>query len=123
MIIRYKVGADHSEPALKTFEDTLAFPAGFHHTRVPVTIGQGALTALEIAPDFRAIFQFYRLDVPLEVTKESAGDPLDSVYIVFYQLGLPETAYIWGNELVYDRGGVNVYTHPINAVLKLHFQE
>ena len=118
MIISYKVRADHPEPSLKVFEDTLAFPRGFHHVKVPAPVGEGVLTALEIAEDFYVNFQFYRLNVPLEVTKETAEDAMDSVYIVFYRLDLPETAYVRGNEVVYDQGGVNIYTQSFDTVLK-----
>jgi AraC-like DNA-binding protein len=119
MIIHYKVRAAFPDPALKAFEETLAFPRGYHHVKVPASVGEGVLTALEVADDFFANFQFYQLTAPLEVTKESAGDPMDSVYIVFYQLVLPEKAYIGGNEVIYDQDGVNIYAHPIDAVLKL----
>ena len=118
MIIRYKIGTDHAESDLRAFEETLAFPRGFHHVRVPAFIGEGVLTALEIDNDFHANFQFYRLNVPLEVTKETAEDPADSVYIVFYQLDLPETAYLRGNEVVYDQDGINVYTSTIDLAVK-----
>jgi AraC-like DNA-binding protein len=110
-------GSENQDLSLKLFEDTLAFENGFRHLRVPASIGEGILTALDIAGDFHANFQFYRLDVPLRVIKEATGDPFDSIYIVFYDLEVPETAYIQGNEVIYDQG-VNIYAQSINATLE-----
>lgn len=118
MIITYKVRSSRQDPALKIFEETLAFEDGFRHVKVPVSVGEGTLTALEIAADFHVNFQFYRLDVPLEVTKDYTGDAPDAVFIVFYVLQQPETAYISGNKVVYDQEGVNIYRQSFNAVLK-----
>jgi AraC-like DNA-binding protein len=125
MIIRYKVksgnpdgaGSRSLDPELKVFEDTLGFKNGFSHVKVPASVGDGFLTALDITDSFHANFQFYRLDVPLQVIKEATGDPFDSVHIVFYHLEVPETAYIQGNELPYDQG-VNIYAQSINAILE-----
>ena len=125
MLIRYKVnpgipdqnGPDKRDPALKIFEDTLGFRDGFSQVRVPVSIGEGTLATLDINDAFHANFQFYRLDVPLQVIKEATGDPFDCVHIVFYDLDVPEKAYIEGNELLYDQG-VNIYTQSINARLE-----
>ncbi|HEY4290593.1 MAG TPA: AraC family transcriptional regulator [Puia sp.] len=111
-------GPDSRDPDLQLFEDTLDFREGFSHVRVPASIGEGTLAALEIKDQLRANFQFYRLDVPLQVIKEATGDPFDCVHIVFYNLEVPEKAYIGGNEVVYDQG-VNIYTRSINATL--HF--
>ncbi len=118
MLIQYKIGAGHPGPDLKAFEETLAFPEGFHNVKVPAFVGEGVLTALEINNDFHANFQFYRLNVPLQVIKKATEDPSDCVYIVFFQLDLPETAYIQENEVVYDHDGVNVFTQAIDVVLK-----
>ena len=119
MRIRYKVKSAGSDlvPGLQLFEETLAFTDGFRHVKVPPSIGEGTLAALDIAGDFHANFQFYRLDVPLQVIKEATGDPFDSVHIVFYNLEVPEKAYIDGNEVIYDQG-VNVYAQAINATLE-----
>jgi AraC-like DNA-binding protein len=119
MRIRYKVKSAGSDlvPGLQLFEETLAFTDGFRHVKVPPSIGEGTLTALDIAGDFHANFQFYRLDVPLQVIKEATGEPYDSVHIVFYNLEVPEKAYINGNEFIYDQG-VNVYAQAINATLE-----
>lgn len=116
MVIHFKVRTGDQDPALKTFEDTLGFRNGFRHVEVPSSIGEGHLTALDMNGDFHANFQFYRLNVPLEVIKEATDEPSDSVYIVFYKLAVPETAYIEGNLVDYDEG-VNIYAKPINATL------
>src|SRR5258708_563243 len=128
MVIRYKVksgnpdaGAESPDPGLKTFEDTLGFRDGFAHVQVPASIGEGFLTALDIAGGFHANFQFYRLDVPLQLIKEATGDPFDCIHLGFYQLEVPETAYIQGNELIYDQG-VNIYAQAIDAVLEFPAQ-
>lgn len=125
MIIRYKVksgdpnqtGSERPDPGLKLFEETLSFKDGFSHVKVPASIGEGFLAALDITGSFHANFQFYRLDVPLQVIKEATGDPFDCVHIVFYDMEVPEKAYIQGNELSYDQG-VNIYAQAINATLE-----
>jgi len=119
MVIRYKVmsgGSDYA-PGQQLFEETLAFTDGFRHVKVPASMGEGALTAFHIADDFHVNFQFYRLEVPLQVIKQATGAPSDCVYIVFYNLEAPEKAYIDGNEFVYDQG-VNIYARSINATLE-----
>lgn len=116
MEIFYKVMSDVPEPALKIFEETLSFKDGFCHVKVPASIGEGELAALDVSPDFHANFQFYRLDVPLELLKRATGKFDDMVNIVFYDLSRPEKAYIEGTEVTYDKG-VNIYAQPINARL------
>jgi AraC-like DNA-binding protein len=125
MLIRYKVnlgiadqtGSDECDAAMKLFEDTLGFRDGFTHVRVPASIGEGTLASLALNGQFHANFQFYRLDVPLRVIKEAMGEPFDCVHIVFYDLDVPEKAYIEGKEVIYDQG-VNIYTRSINATLQ-----
>lgn len=125
MRIRYKVnsgigdgnGSEGRDPELQLFEDTLGFRDGFSYVKVPASIGEGTLAALDINGEFHANFQFYRLDVPLQVIKEATGDPFDCVQIVFYDLAVPEKAYIGGNEVIYDQG-VNIYAQSINARLE-----
>ena len=116
MEIFYKVLSGHPDPALKIFEETLSFKDGFCHVKVPASIGEGELAALDVAPDFHVNFQFYRLDVPLELLKRATGKFDDMVNIVFYDLSHPEKAYIESTEVIYDQG-VNVYAQPINARL------
>jgi len=118
MIISYKVRSDKPDPSLELFEETLSFRNGFRHVRIPSSVGEGGLTALHFADDFHVNFQFYRLDVPLEVIKEHSEEPNDLVYIVFYQLQLPETAWLRGEEVVYEQEGVNIYTQSIDVTLK-----
>ncbi|HTI94166.1 MAG TPA: helix-turn-helix transcriptional regulator [Puia sp.] len=125
MRIRYKVdsgalnqtGSDSRDPELQLFEDILGFREGFSQGRVPASIGEGTLAALDIDGQLHANFQFYRLDVPLQVIKEATGDPFDWIHIVFYDMGVPEKAYIEGLEVIYDQG-VNIYTHAITATLQ-----
>jgi AraC-like DNA-binding protein len=125
MLIRYKVnsgttdqlGSKGLDSELEMFEDVLGFRDGFCFVNVPASIGEGSLAALDLNGEFHANFQFYRLDVPLQVIKEATGDPFDYVQIVFYDLSIPEKAYIEGNEVIYDQG-VNVYTQSINARLE-----
>ncbi|HVU57332.1 MAG TPA: AraC family transcriptional regulator [Puia sp.] len=118
MIISYKVKSDRPEPSLSIFEEMLSFRDGFKHARIPASVGEGSLVALHFADDWHVNFQFYRLDVPLEVIKEHSKDAPDMVYIVFYQLELPEKAYLRGEEVIYDQEGVNIYTKSIDAVLR-----
>jgi len=118
MIISYKVRSDKPDPSLALFEETLSFRDGFRHVRIPSSVGEGGLTALHFADDFHVNFQFYRLDVPLEVIKEHSEEPNDLVYIVFYQLQLPETAWLRGEEVAYEQEGVNIYTQSIDVTLK-----
>jgi AraC-like DNA-binding protein len=118
MIISYKVRSDKPDPSLTMFEETLSFRSGFRHVKIPSSVGEGRLVALHFADDFHVNFQFYRLDVPLEVIKEHSEDPHDLVYIVFYQLELPETAWLRGEEVVYDQEGVNIYTQSIDVTLR-----
>lgn len=117
MVIRFKIKAGRQDPALTTFEETLGYSNGFRHVKVPASVGEGDLTSLDIDGNFHANFQFYRLDVPLQVIKEATGEPFDSVYIVFYDLKFPETAYIDGYEVIYEQG-VNIYAQPIDATLE-----
>ncbi|HMI64165.1 MAG TPA: helix-turn-helix transcriptional regulator [Puia sp.] len=125
MRIRYKLnsgvsdrtGSDSRDAELKMFEDILGFKEGFFYRKVPASIGEGTLAAVDINSEFHANFQFYRLDVPLQVIKEATGDPFDCVQIVFYDLDIPEKAYIGSSEVVYDQG-VNIYAHSINARLE-----
>lgn len=118
MIISYKVKSDKPDPSLSVFEETLSFRDGFKHVQIPSSIGEGRLVALHFADDFHVNFQFYRLDVPLEVIKEHSKDATDLVYIVFYQLELPEKAWLRGEEVAYDQEGINIYTQSIDAVLR-----
>ena len=118
MIISYKVRSDRPDPSLAVFEETLSFRDGYRRAQIPPSAGEGRLIALHFADDFHVNFQFYRLNVPLEVIKEHSTEPNDLVYIVFYQLELPETAWFRGKEVVYDQEGVNIYTQSIDAVLR-----
>ncbi|MBN9382245.1 MAG: helix-turn-helix transcriptional regulator [Chitinophagaceae bacterium] len=118
MIISYKVKSDRPDPSLAVFEETLSFRDGFRSVKIPPSVGEGDLTALHFADDFHVNFQFYQLDVPLEVIKEHSFEPTDLAYIVFYQLQLPEKAWLRGEEVVYDQEGVNIYTQSIDATLR-----
>ena len=118
MIISYKVKSDKPDPSLSIFEETLSFRDGFKHVDIPSTVGEGRLVALHFADDFHVNFQFYRLDVPLEVIKEHSQSAMDMIYIVFYQLELPEKAWLRGEEVAYDSEGINIYTQSIDAVLR-----
>lgn len=112
-----RTGSKAHDPDMRLFEETLGFRDGFCYVKVPASIGEGTLAALDINNEFHANFQFYRLDVPLQVIKEATGDPFDCVQIVFYDLDIPEKAYIEGNEVIYDQG-VNIYAQSINARLE-----
>jgi AraC-like DNA-binding protein len=81
-------------------------------------VGEGHLTAMHFADDFHVNFQFYRLDVPLEVVKAHTDAPADLVHIVFYQLDLPETAWFRGEEVTYEQEGVNIYTQALDVTLR-----
>jgi len=117
MLIHYKIKAGLRDPGLDAFEQTLGFKTGYRNVLVPASIGEGRLVAMDIADGFHANFQFYRLNAPLQVIKQATDELFESVYIVFYYLEVPETAYIQGTELSYDQG-VNVYTQQINAVFE-----
>jgi len=117
MVISYKVKSDRPDPSLTVFEETLSFRSGFRQVEIPSSVGEGRLIALHFGDDFHVNFQFYRLDVPLEVIKEHSHDPHDLVYIIFYQLDLPETAWFRGEEVVYEQEGVNIYTQSIDVTL------
>ncbi|HEY4108082.1 AraC family transcriptional regulator [Puia sp.] len=117
MLIHYKIKTGRRDPGLDAFEQTLGFRTGYRNVRVPASIGEGRLVSMDISDGFHANFQFYRLNVPLQVIKEATDELNESVFIVFYQLEVPETAYIQGTELPYDQG-VNIYTQPINALLE-----
>jgi|GEM_PF-1422625 len=118
MVISYKVRSERPDPSLTVFEETLSFRDGFRRVNIPSSVGEGKLVALHFADDFHINFQFYRLDVPLEVIKEHSPEPNDLVYFVFYQLQLPETAWFRGEEVIYDQEGVNIYTQSIDAILR-----
>jgi AraC-like DNA-binding protein len=117
MLIHYKIKTGRRDPGLEAFEQTLGFKMGYRNVLVPNSIGQGRLVSMDISDGFHANFQSYQLNVPLQVIKEATDELFEAVYIVFYQLEVPETAYIQGTELLYDQG-VNIYTQPINAVLE-----
>jgi AraC-like DNA-binding protein len=118
MIISYKVKSDWEDPALAVFEKTLTFRDGFRRVTIPAAVGEGNLVAMHFADDFHVNFQFYRLTVPLEVIKEHSDVPTDLVYIVFYQLDLPEKAWLRGEEVTYEQEGANIYTQAIDVILR-----
>jgi AraC-like DNA-binding protein len=117
--VRYTIKCEQDDPLLRPFEETMSFVQGFRQMAVPASVGTGQLTALEIDPAFHVNFQFYRLSVPLEVTKECQGNSGHFVTLAFYDLELPQKAWTWrrGDELVYDRQGVNIYTGAANLTL------
>jgi AraC-like DNA-binding protein len=119
MSVRYTIKCEQDDPLLRPFEETMSFGPGFRQMAVPASVGTGQLTALEIDPEFHVNFQFYRLSVPLEVTKEWQGDAGHFVTIAFYDLELPQKAWTWmrGNEVVYDQQGVNIYTGATNLTM------
>ena len=119
MSVRYTIKCEQDDPLLRPFEETMSFGPGFRQLEVPASVGSGQLTALEIDPEFHVNFQFYRLGVPLEVTKECMGNTGQFVTLGFYDLGLPQKAWTWmrGNEVVYDHQGVNVYTGATNLTM------
>ena len=119
MSVRYTIKCEQDDPLLRPFEETMSFVKGFRQMVVPASVGSGQLTALEIDPEFHVNFQFYRLSVPLEVTKEWQGDAGHFVTIAFYDLELPQKAWTWmrGNEVVYDQQGVNIYTGATNLTI------
>jgi AraC-like DNA-binding protein len=116
MSIRYTIKCEHDDPLLRPFEETMSFVQGFRQMEVPASVGSGRMTAFEIDPEFHVNFQFYRLSVPLEVTKEWQGNACHFVTLAFYDLELPQKAWTWvrGNEVVYDQQGVNIYTGATN---------
>ena len=95
----------------------MSFGSGFRQMEVPASVGSGRLTAFEIEPEFHVNFQFYRLSVPLEVTKEWQGNAGHFVTLAFYDLELPQKAWTRGNEVVYDQQGVNIYTGATNLTM------
>jgi AraC-like DNA-binding protein len=117
MLIHYKIKANPRDAWMDVFEDTIGFKPGYRNLEVPATIGEGRLVSMDVSEGFHVNFQSYRLNAPLQVIKRATDEFFESVYIVFYELAVPHTAYIQGTEVVYDQG-VNVYTQPINAVLE-----
>jgi len=117
MLIHYKIKVDPRDPWMDIFEQTIGFHPGYRNLEVPASIGEGRLVSMDISEGFHANFQSYRLNAPLQVIKEATDEFFESVYIVFYELDRPHTAYVQGTELIYDQG-VNIYTQPINAVLE-----
>src|ERR1700722_3889594 len=117
--VRYTIKCEQDDPLLRPFEETMSFVQGFRQMAVPASVGSGQLTALEIDPEFHVNFQFYRLSVPLEVTKEWQGNGEHFVTIAFYDLELPQKAWTWmrGNEVVYDHQGVNIFTGATNLTM------
>jgi len=117
--VRYTIKCEQDDPLLRHFEETMSFVQGFRQMAVPASVGSGQLTALEIDPEFHVNFQFYRLSVPLEVTKEWQGNAGEYVTLAFYDLELPQKAWTWrrGDELVYDQQGVNIYTGATNLTM------
>lgn len=117
MLIHYKIKVDPRDPWMDIFEQTIGFHPGYRNLQVPASVGEGRLVSMDISDGFHVNFQSYRLNSPLQVIKEAKDELFESVYIVFYELDVPHTAYVQGTELTYDLG-VNVYTQPINAVLE-----
>ena len=117
MSVRYTIKCAQDDPLLRSFEETMSFGKGFRQMAVPASVGSGQLTALEIDPEFHVNFQFYRLSVPLEVTKEWQGNVRHFVTLGFYDLELPQKAWTRGNEVVYDQQGVNIYTGATNLTM------
>jgi AraC-like DNA-binding protein len=117
MLIHYKIKVDPRHPWMDIFEQTIGFHPGYRNLEVPASIGEGRLISMDVAEGWHVNFQSYRLNAPLQVIKEAKDELFESVYIVFYELDVPHTAYVQGTELTYDQG-VNIYTQPINAVLE-----
>jgi len=117
MLIHYKIKANPRDPWMDIFEDTIGFKAGYRNLQVPASIGEGRLVSMDVSDGFHVNFQSYQLSAPLQVIKQATEEFFESVYIVFYELAVPHTAYIQDTEVVYDQG-VNVYTQAINAVLE-----
>jgi AraC-like DNA-binding protein len=114
MRIRYKVKSDEPDESVTAFEETLSFGKGFREVEVSPSIGSGRLTALEIDPDFHVNFQFCQLKAPLEVVRDWQEDASSYVSIAFYDLQVPQKAYIRGDEVVYDQDGVNIFSGGID---------
>jgi AraC-like DNA-binding protein len=119
MSIRYTIKTEHDDPLLPRFEEAMSFGPGFRQMDVPASVGLGRLTALEIDAEFHVNFQFYRLGVPMEVTRGWDGDAGNFVILAFYDLALPQKAWTWirGNEVVYDQQGVNIGTGTTNLTM------
>jgi AraC-like DNA-binding protein len=119
MSIRYTIKCEQDDPLLRPFEEAMSFGPGFRQIEVPVSVGSGRLTALEIDPEFHVNFQFYRLGVPMEVKRELEDNDGRFVLFAFYDLELPQKTWTWirGDEVVYDRQGVNLHTGAANLTM------
>src|SRR5579863_9268551 len=120
LISRYTFKSKEPNPALKAFEEALMRPiVGFRQVKVPRSAGVGVFTAMRLKEGLTMTLEYYRLNAPMELSKESVGEPSDVICIAFYDLHLPETAIVDGNLVVYQEGGVNVYTEDTDLSLRL----
>ena len=112
MILNYKVLTSRPDAGIKKFERTISrfYSKSYLTISVPKSIGEGRYTSLELLEDFQVTFQFFRLSVPLHVTKTPSDGQKDTISIIFYDLEIPEAVYMAGNKYIYEQAGINMYT-------------